>query len=55
LQGLNKGCITFLRVRVARHGATREHTDAPHSVGLLRPRRQRPRRRTESREEDAPS
>jgi hypothetical protein len=28
-------------VFIARH----EHADAPHSVGLLRPRRERPRRR----------
>ena len=34
------------RVRIVRSAAAREHADAPHRFGLLRTRRERPRRRT---------
>jgi hypothetical protein len=43
--------LIFLIVR----GCGQEHTDAPHAVALLRPRRHRPRRRaSETRDELSP-
>ena len=44
LQTLTKGCQASLPFRIVR-GPRAEHPDAPHALALLRPRRQRPRRR----------
>ena len=43
LQRLPQHCIDGLEVRVGLKGA-RNHADAPHPLGLLRVRRERPRR-----------
>jgi hypothetical protein len=38
-------CETGLKYRIAR-GCGHQHADAPHALGLLRARRERPRRRS---------
>ena len=56
LQPLHEGCDASLPFRIVR-GSRSEHPDAPHSLGLLRARRNRPRRgrAAEQRDELAPS
>src|SRR5262249_51867318 len=44
LQPLRERCDAALSFRIVR-GERHEHSDAPHLLALLRPRRQRPRRR----------
>ena len=55
LQPLQERRVASLPFRIVR-GQIHEYTDAPHSLGLLRPRRERPRcrRAAEQRDELAP-
>ena len=51
LQPLQERSDAGLRFGIVR-GQVREHADAPHSLGLLRPRRERPRRRRTAEQRD---
>src|SRR5262245_65574297 len=55
LQPLQERCVAGLPFRIVLD-QVREHADAPHPVGLLRPRRERPRgrRAADERDEIAP-
>src|SRR5215468_5331178 len=54
LQSLQKCSDPSKRFRIVR-GRGHQHTDAPNALGLLRPRRERPRRRAAEQRDELPS